>query len=99
MITENLSTLKIHKLTQKQYQRELENNNIDENALYLTPDEEIDFSGYATLEDLAAKADISDVKAIEDMISSMNHIVASDDGNGIITLGVSALTQAEGVAF
>ena len=50
MITENLSTLKIHKLTQKQYERELENGNIDENALYLTPDEEIDLSGYATID-------------------------------------------------
>lgn len=39
MITENLSTLKIHKLTQTQYDRELEAGRIDENALYLTPDE------------------------------------------------------------
>lgn len=38
MITENLSTLKIHKLTQEQYDRELASGNIDENALYLTPD-------------------------------------------------------------
>lgn len=41
MITENLSTLKIHKLSQAQYDRELEAGRIDENALYLTPDEEI----------------------------------------------------------
>ena len=39
MITENLSTLKIHKLSQAQYDRELASGNIDENALYLTPDE------------------------------------------------------------
>lgn len=38
MITENLSTLKIHKLTQKQYDREFKAGNTDENALYLTPD-------------------------------------------------------------
>ena len=38
MITENLSTLKIHKLTQTQYDRELEAGRIDENAIYLTPD-------------------------------------------------------------
>ena len=56
MITENLSTLKIHKLTQSQYDRELEAGNIDENALYLTPDEAIDLSGYATAEQ-GAKAD------------------------------------------
>lgn len=56
MITENLSTLKIHKLTEAQYQRELEAGRIDESALYLTPDEEIDLSGYATVEQLNAKA-------------------------------------------
>ena len=39
MITENLSTLKIHKLTQSQYNRELAAGRIDENALYLTPDD------------------------------------------------------------
>ena len=35
--TQNLSTLKIHKLSQEQYLRELEAGNIDEYALYLTP--------------------------------------------------------------
>lgn len=39
LITENLSTLKIHKLTQEQYDRELAAGRIDANALYLTPDE------------------------------------------------------------
>lgn len=38
MITENLSTLKIHKLTQEQYDRELEAGRVDPSALYLTPD-------------------------------------------------------------
>jgi hypothetical protein len=37
--TENLSTLKIHKLTQAQYDRELAAGNIDESALYLIPEE------------------------------------------------------------
>lgn len=40
LITENLSTLKIHKLTQAQYDRELAAGRIDKNALYLTPDED-----------------------------------------------------------
>lgn len=44
MVTENLSTLKIHKLTQAQYDRELNNGTIDANALYLTPEEAIDLS-------------------------------------------------------
>lgn len=59
MITENLSTLKIHKLTQAQYDRELMAGRIDENVLYLTPDEEVDLSGYATIEQVNAKADIA----------------------------------------
>ena len=36
MITEKISALKIHKLTQEQYERELEKGNIDDTALYLT---------------------------------------------------------------
>lgn len=59
MNTTNVSTLKIHKLTQAQYNRELANGNIDETALYLTPDEGIDLSGYATTEQLNGKSDIS----------------------------------------
>lgn len=44
MITENLSTLDVHKLTKAQYERELAAGRIDENAIYLLPEEEIDFS-------------------------------------------------------
>lgn len=59
MITENLSTLKIHKLSKEQYERELNAGNIDENAIYLTPDEEanVDFSRYATIDQLNDKSD------------------------------------------
>lgn len=57
MITENLQTLKIVKLSQEQYDRESAAGNLDENALYLTPDEETDLSGYATTEQLDTKAD------------------------------------------
>ena len=38
MKTENLSALQIHKLSKQQYQRIIEGNLYDENALYLTPD-------------------------------------------------------------
>ena len=58
MITETLSTLKIHKLTQEQYDRELAAGNLDETALYLTPDEPVDLSGYATIEQLNDKANV-----------------------------------------
>ena len=55
MKTENLSTLKIHKLTQAQYEREREAGRLDANALYLTPDEVGDLSRYATIEQVDAK--------------------------------------------
>ena len=38
MITKDLPTLKIHKLSQEQYDRAATEGNIDEDALYLTPD-------------------------------------------------------------
>lgn len=56
-----LSTLNIHKLTEEQYNKEVSNGNVDEYALYLTPDEEIDLSPYATIEELNKKADASDL--------------------------------------
>ena len=43
METKNLETLKIHRLSQAQYDRELEAGNIDENAIYLTPEERIEY--------------------------------------------------------
>ena len=57
MITENLQTLKIIKLTQEQYNREASEGRLDANALYLTPDEEVDLSGYVTTSQLNEKAD------------------------------------------
>ena len=39
MITQNVDTLKIHKLTQAQYERELAAGRLDETAIYLTPEE------------------------------------------------------------
>ena len=54
MITQNLPTLKIHQLTDEQYQRVKESEDFDPNALYLTPDEVIDLSEYVTKEELAA---------------------------------------------
>jgi hypothetical protein len=45
MITENLSTLEIHKLTQAQYERLEQAGTINENAIYLTPDDGSDRTG------------------------------------------------------
>ena len=56
MILQNLSTLKIHKLSQAQYDRELAAGRIDETAIYLVPDEgqDIDLTAYEfiTVEDI-----------------------------------------------
>lgn len=57
MLTTNLETLKIHKLTKAQYERELAAGNVDANALYLTPEEDVDLSQYAT------KTEISEAQA------------------------------------
>lgn len=67
MIIENLSTLKINKLTQEQYERELEAGRIDETALYLTPDDEADVGNYATVEQLDYKANIKHTHTINDI--------------------------------
>lgn len=56
MITENVSTLKINKLTKAQYERELAAGNIDENALYLTPDDTLPISEGGTGATTAAAA-------------------------------------------
>lgn len=46
MIIENLSTLKIYKLTQEQYEQRLKNNEIDRTALYFTDDDGDDVGAY-----------------------------------------------------
>lgn len=59
MKTENVSTLKIHKLSQEQYDRELAAGTLDDTAIYMTPGEEIDLSPYATITQLNTKANTS----------------------------------------
>ena len=68
MNTKNLSTLKIHKLTKEQYERELAAGRIDENALYLTPDEDVDLSNCATVEQLQTKADVEHEHQMDDVV-------------------------------
>lgn len=65
MITENVSTLKIHKLTQEQYDRELEAGTLEENALYVTPCEEIDMSIYVTRPELSVYASSMEMDNVE----------------------------------
>ena len=75
MITENLSTLKIHKLTKEQYNRELAAGNIDESALYLTPDESADLSKYATKEDIDfINTKVGDTSVSEQIADAINNL-------------------------
>lgn len=53
MITENLSTLHIHKLTQAQYERLVDEGKDDKNALYLTPDDDWTQSDWEEADDNA----------------------------------------------
>ena len=46
MQTENIPTLRIHRLTQDQYNTQLSQGNIKENELYLTPYESPNLSAY-----------------------------------------------------
>lgn len=55
--SEFLSTLNIHRVTQEEYDQIVESGNAEENALYLTPYEEVDLSGYVTKDELDNKAD------------------------------------------
>lgn len=57
MFVENLPTLRIHKLTREQYAREEAAGRLEENAIYLTPDEGVDLSGYVTIDQLENKSD------------------------------------------
>lgn len=99
MITENLSTLKIHKLTQAQYDRELQNGTLDENALYLTPDsssEQIESAirdsenaMFAYIDEQIAAIPEFDPKEIQDAIdantAAIDTKVDSVDGMGLST--------------
>ena len=80
MITENISTLKIHKLTKEQYERELAAGRIDENALYLTPDESN--SDYV---DLDSDQTVAGVKTFSNGIKLGNATLNySEDENALV---------------
>ena len=64
MLTENLSTLKINRLTQEQYDAALTNGSINANELYLTPDDnELDTSAFLRVTDVGSAVDINPINA------------------------------------
>ena len=77
MKTQNLSTLKIHKLTQAQYDRELAAGRIDENALYLTPDDGYSRDDLDVI--LAGKSDVGHTHSI----SNIDNLQETLDGHDI----------------
>ena len=87
MKTENLPALKIHKLSQAQYERELAAGRIDETAIYLTPDETVDLSDYATQEYVGIKvAEV--VNSAPETLNTLNELAAAlgDDPNFATTM-------------
>ena len=61
---EILSILKIHQISQEQYEQKRVDGTLEDNAVYLTPDEEVDLSEYATVEQLNEKVDKEDGKVL-----------------------------------
>ena len=87
MITENLSTLKIHKLTKAQYERELAAGRIDESAIYLTPDEEVDFDQYAQASDVEElQVKVGDTAVSTQISNAMANVKLSLTADGILVL-------------
>lgn len=56
MITQNLPTLKINKLSDAQYEREKTNERLDTTAIYLTPDTSINYTAQTLTDDQKAQA-------------------------------------------
>lgn len=48
---------------------------------------------------LSISGKAADAKSVGDAIAAMNYISATDDGNGVVTLGVSPLASLEGAEF
>lgn len=84
MITEILPTLQIHKLTQEQYDRELEAGRINENALYLTP------SMSQSVPVLASGTDLNTVRSIGEYYLDPNNTYT----NSLVT-GIPAILRVE----
>ena len=94
-ITENLSTLQIHRLTQEQYDEKLANGSLDDSALYFIPDEQIDLSGYATVEAVDQIGALVGDTPVSTQISS----AIADKANKNEVIRVVTATSDDGIAY
>ena len=80
MYTQDLPILTIHKLTKEQYDREFQAGNIDENALYITPEEDGGLEAIVSTLNTAIdkKADISTVSDLESRIAALEALLSSN---------------------
>lgn len=87
MITENLSTLKIHKLTQAQYDREQEAGRLEPYAIYLTSDEnEEDVSGGGVGKNVTGQEfEIEIGGAVETVVAEEGAEIFNDYENNVAT--------------
>lgn len=97
----NLSTLKIHKLTKEQYERELEAGRIDEDALYLTPDEGADMTiSWNDLEDKPFYEEVKEIEIFpECQLSMPENMAAFDLGNIVLELGAKYIVKWNGMEY
>lgn len=110
MITENLQTLKIHKLSKAQYERELKAGKLDENAIYLTPDDD-DLSVYLRKDQIDSALSSTSINPVQNKVInsalntaasaiSSNTSAISNHSSAINTLqtkidGITEITSAE----
>lgn len=69
MITENISTLRIHKLSQEQYDRENDAGTLEDNAIYITPSESVPAAILTSGTGSAYKATVPNIKALDTGVS------------------------------
>lgn len=91
MIIKDVSTLQIQKLTQEQYENALENNQLNDNSIYLTP---IEIKDYALRSDLDTKADLVNGKIMINQIP--DEIATKSDLETAITAIDNSLSAAIG---
>ena len=94
--TKHIPTLKIHKLSQEQYDEAVANGNIDESALYLTPDPET-YTQAELDEMLDGKAESSHNHSINDLTDyTVDTALSSTSANPVANSVLNAKFEAMG---